>query len=54
MKGQFVYVIKVGKKEVWQGLNPKQKFIEIKDKNKGKKVSISWRTKEDVLVCVIL
>ncbi len=54
MKGQFGYVIKVDNKEVWHGLNPKKKFEEIKRKNRGKRVSISWRTKEDVLVCVIL
>ncbi len=54
MKRHFGYVIKVEKKEVWHGLNPKKKFDEIKKKNSGKRVSICWRTKENVLVCVIL
>lgn len=54
MRKHFSYVIKIEKEEVWHGLNPKKKFDEIKKKNPGKKVSICWRTKEDVLVCLTL
>lgn len=50
---KFGYVIKVEDKVVWKGMNPKKKFEEIKKKYKGKKVSIAWRTKEDVLVCLL-
>jgi hypothetical protein len=48
--GKFEYVIKVEGEEVWRGLNPKQKFEEIRRENPGKKVSIAWKIKEDVLV----
>lgn len=51
MEKKFDYVIKVDGKEVWHGLNPKQRFTEIKNQNPGKQVSIAWKTKEDVLVC---
>ena len=50
MERSFEYVIKIGRKEVWKGLNPTQKYFEIKSKNPGKEVSIAWRTKEKVLV----
>lgn len=51
MERRYEYVIKVGKKVVWRGLNPKKVFDEIKTKHPGKKVTIAWETKEDVLVC---
>ena len=51
MKSRFEYEIFVDGKIVWKGLNPKQKYVEIKRKYPGKKVAIAWETKEDVLVC---
>jgi len=39
MEKKFGYVIKVDGREVWHGLNPKQKFNEIKSQNIGKQVS---------------
>ena len=52
MEKRFEYVIKVEGKEVWKGLNPTKAYAEIKKQNPGKEVSIAWRTKEKVLVCV--
>jgi hypothetical protein len=49
---RFEYVIKVEGKEVWKGLNPTKVFFEIKKQNPRKEISIAWRTKEKVLVCV--
>jgi hypothetical protein len=51
MEKKFEYVIKVDGKEVWKGLNPKEKYFEIKEKYPKKEVTIAWRTKEKVLVC---
>lgn len=51
MEQRYEYVIKVEKEIVWRGLNPKKVYDEIKNKYPGKKVSIAWETKEDVLVC---
>lgn len=51
-KPRFEYVIKVDGKEVWRGLNPKEKFDEIRKRNPGKEVSIAWETKEEVLICL--
>jgi len=48
--GKFEYVIKVDGREVWRGLNPKQKFVAVKKNNPGKRVAIAWKIKEDVLV----
>jgi len=53
MKKKFEYVIKVEKKKVWSGLNPKKKYRKIQKKYPAKRVTISWETKEDVLVCII-
>lgn len=53
MQKRFEYVIKVDKKVVWRGLNPTKKFDEIKRKNPKKRVSVAWKTKEDVLVCLV-
>ena len=50
MMEKFEYVIKVDGKDVWRGLNPKQKFDEIKMANQDKRVSVAWKIKEDVLV----
>lgn len=52
MENRFEYVIKVEGKEVWKGLNPTKAYDEITRKNPKKKVSIAWRTKEKVLVCI--
>ena len=48
---KYEYVIKVNNKIVWHGLNPKEKYWEIKNKNPGKEVGIAWQSQEDVLVC---
>ena len=48
---KYGYVIKVDGKEVWRGLNPKEKYWEIKNKNPDKEVGIAWDSQEDVLVC---
>ena len=45
------YVIKLDGKEVWRGLNPKQKYWEILEKNPGKEVGIAWQSQDDVLIC---
>jgi len=49
---RFEYVVKVNGREVWKGLNPTQKYFEIKRQNPKKEVSIAWRTKEKILVCI--
>ena len=51
-KPDFEYIIKVGDKEVWRGLNVKKKYIEIVQANPAKRVSISWRLPEAVLICL--
>ncbi len=48
---KWEYVIRVNGKEKWRGMNPKEKFEEIKTKNPDKRVSVGWETHEDVLVC---
>jgi len=50
MKKKFEYVIKVDDKIVWRGLNPKERYWEIKKQNPDKEVAIAWRTKEKVLI----
>ncbi len=50
---KYEYIIKVDGKEVWRGLNPKEKYWEIKEKYPGKEVGISWQSEEDVLICWI-
>ena len=50
---KYEYVIMVDGKEVWRGLNPKEKYWEIKEKHPGKEVGISWQSEEDVLICWI-
>ncbi|MDI6807020.1 MAG: hypothetical protein QMD14_04395 [Candidatus Aenigmarchaeota archaeon] len=52
MEKRFEYVIKVEGKEVWKGLNPTKVYDQIVKKYPKKKVSIAWRTKEKILVCV--
>lgn len=52
LKPKFEYVIKVDKEDVWRGLNPKEVYKELKKQNPNKRVSIAWRTTEDVLVCL--
>ena len=51
MHKKFEYVIKVDNKEKWRGLNPKTEYWKLKKKNPNKRVSVSWETSEDVLVC---
>ncbi|MEW6040479.1 MAG: hypothetical protein AB1633_03050 [Elusimicrobiota bacterium] len=53
MRKKFEYAIKVEGKKVWHGLNPKKKYREIQKKYPAKKVSISWETKEGILVCIL-
>jgi hypothetical protein len=48
---KYEYTIKVNGKEVWHGLNPKEKYWEIMNKNPNKEVGIAWKSKEDVLIC---
>ncbi len=48
---KYEYVIKVDGKEVWRGLNPKDKYWEIKEKNPSKEVGIAWNSQDDVLIC---
>ena len=48
---KYEYVIKVNNNIVWHGLNPKEKYWEIKSKNPDKEVGIAWKSQEDVLVC---
>ncbi len=54
MEKKFEFVIKVNGKEVWRGMNPKEKYWEIKKANPGKKVSIVWETKEQILVAIMI
>ena len=54
MEKKFEYVIKIDGKEVWRGMNPKEKYWEIKKVNPGKKVSIVWETKEQILVAIVI
>jgi len=53
MQKKFEYIIKIDNKEVWRGLNPKEKYWELKNKNPDKRVSVAWETNEDVLVCLL-
>ncbi len=48
---KYEYIIKVDGKKVWCGLNPKEKYWEIKKKYPNKEVGIAWYSHEDVLVC---
>lgn len=54
MEKKYEFVISVDNKEVWRGMNPKKKYVEIRKKNPKKRVSVSWQTHEDVLVCIII
>ena len=54
MEKKFEYVIKVNGEEVWRGMNPKEKYWEIKKRNLGKEVSLSWETKEEAILVAIL
>lgn len=51
-KPDFEYIIKVDGQEVWRGLNVKKKYLEIVRANPTRRVSISWRLPEAVLVCL--
>lgn len=53
MERKFEFVIKINDKEVWRGMNPKEKYWEIKKKNPKKTVSVAWETKEDILICLL-
>ncbi|MBA7703227.1 hypothetical protein ES703_112009 [subsurface metagenome] len=52
-KPDFEYIIKVDNQEVWRGLNVKKKYIEIVQANPTKRVSISWRLPEAMLICLL-
>jgi len=52
MERKFEFIIKVNGKEVWRGFNPKEKYWEIKKANRDKEVSVSWETKEEILVAI--
>ncbi|MBC8448109.1 MAG: hypothetical protein H8D78_10180 [Chloroflexi bacterium] len=52
-KPDFEYIIKVDDREVWRGLNVKKKYIEIVQANPTRRVSISWRLPEAVLICLL-
>ena len=52
-KPDFEYIIKVGDEEVWRGLSVKKKYMEIVQANPTKRVSISWRLPEAVLICLL-
>ncbi len=54
MEAKYEFVIKVDNKEVWRGINPKQIYTDLSKNNPGKRVSVSWETREDVLICVLL
>lgn len=53
MHKRFEYIIKVNGKEIWRGLNPKEKYWDLKKKNPKKRVSVAWETGEDVLICLL-
>jgi len=48
---KYEYVIKVDGKEVWRGLNPKDKYWEIKEKNPDREVGVGWCSQDDILIC---
>jgi len=50
IKPKFQYVIRIDHKEVWKGLNPKEKYRELKKNNPDKRVSIAWQTNDDSLM----
>ena len=52
-KPDFEYIIKVDNQEVWRGLNVKKKYLEIVQSNPSKRVSISWRLPEAMLICLL-
>jgi len=52
-KPDFEYIIKVDDREIWRGLNVKNKYIEIVQANPTRRVSISWRLPEAVLICLL-
>jgi hypothetical protein len=50
MRRRFEYVIYMDKKEVWRGLNPKERFNGIREKNTDRDVGIAWESKGDDLI----
>jgi len=49
-KKEFEYQIIVDGKVIWTGLNPQEKFEELRKKNPGKEVAIAWKPGEEVLI----
>ena len=52
-KKEYEYAIYVDNKIVWKGLNPKNKYDEIRKKNPNKRVSIAWEPVKMILVAAI-
>ena len=52
-KPDFEYIIKVDGQEVWRGLSVKKKYLEIVQANPTRRVSVSWRLPEAVLICLL-
>jgi len=52
MEPKYEYQIAIDGNVVWKGLNPKEKYAEIKKKNPGKRISLAWKSKYDILVLV--
>lgn len=49
-KEDYIYLIKVNDKIVWEGMRLKSIFEKIRKENPNKKVSVGWKLKEGVLV----
>lgn len=49
-KEDYIYLIKVNDKIVWEGIRLKSIFEKIRKENPDKKVSIAWKLKEGILV----
>lgn len=52
-KREYQYAIYINNKVAWRGLNPKDKFDEIRKKNPNKRVSIAWEPGKMILVATI-
>ena len=54
MEPKFEFEISVDSKVVWRGLNPEKAYDEIRKKYPDKKIGVAWRSKYDILVCIVL
>lgn len=52
-KKEYEYAIYVDNRVVWKGLNPKEKYDEIRKKYPNKRVSIAWEPGKMILVAPI-